>query len=78
MRFRDVHEPALDFQDYIEALARHAAAGEITSRMTPSTIVHAAMVLRRHRTTQLSASRAQRVAETMLSLVGRALGYGAC
>jgi len=75
VRFRDVHEPALDFQDYIESLHRLAAAGRLTSRMTPSTVIHGAMVLREHRTTQLSASRAQRLAETALSAVGRALGY---
>lgn len=75
VRFRDVHEPALDFQDYIEALHRQAAAGKITSRMTPSTLIHGAMVLRQHRTTQLSARPAQRGAETVLSRVGRALGY---
>jgi quercetin dioxygenase-like cupin family protein len=75
VRFRDVHEPALDFQEYIEELHAEAAAGRITSRMTPSTLIHGAMILRRHRTTQLSASRAQRVAETVLSAVGRALGY---
>jgi mannose-6-phosphate isomerase-like protein (cupin superfamily) len=73
--FRDVHEPALDFQDYIEALDREASAGTMTDRMTPSTLIHGAMVLRRHRTTQLSASPLQRAAETLLSLVGRALGY---
>jgi quercetin dioxygenase-like cupin family protein len=77
VRFRDVHEPALDFQDYIEALHRQAAAGKITSRMTPSTLIHGAMVLVEHRTTQLSASPVQRAAETVLSLVGRALGQRA-
>jgi quercetin dioxygenase-like cupin family protein len=75
VRFRDVHEPALDFQDYIEALSREASAGTMTDRMTPSTLIHGAMVLRQHRTTQLSASSAQRAAETALSLVGRALGW---
>jgi quercetin dioxygenase-like cupin family protein len=75
VRFRDVHEPALDFQDYIEALSREASAGTMTGRMTPSTLIHGAMVLRQHRTTQLSASSAQRAAETALSLVGRALGW---
>jgi quercetin dioxygenase-like cupin family protein len=73
VRFRDVHEPALDFQDYIEDLHRQAAAGKITGRMTPSTLIHGAMVLHGHRTTQLSASPVQRAAETALSLVGRAL-----
>jgi hypothetical protein len=33
------------------------------------------MVLTEHRTTQLSASRVQRAAETALALVGRAIGY---
>jgi hypothetical protein len=75
VRFRDVHEPALDFQDYIETLHRQAAAGKITRRMTPSTLIHGAMVLKQHRTTQLSASPAQRAAETGLSFLGRALGY---
>jgi mannose-6-phosphate isomerase-like protein (cupin superfamily) len=74
VRFRDLHTPALDFQDYIEALHRLAAAGKITGRMTPSTLVHGAMVLRQHRTTQLSASAAQRAGETVLSAIGRALG----
>lgn len=74
VRFRDVHEPALDFQDYIEELHRQAAAGKITSSMSPSTLFHGAMILHEHRTTQLSASRVQRAAEDVLSLVGRALG----
>jgi quercetin dioxygenase-like cupin family protein len=75
VRFRDVHVPALDFQDYIEDLHRLAAAGKITGRMTPSTLINGAMVLREHRTTQLSASAAQRVAENVLSVIGRVLGY---
>jgi hypothetical protein len=61
VRFRDVHQPALDFQDYIEDLHRQAAAGKITSRVTPSTLIRGAMILRRHRTTQLSASPVQRI-----------------
>ena len=77
VRFRDVHEPALDFQDYIEALHRQAAAGKITGRITPSALVRGAMILRQHRTTQLSASPVQRAAETALSVVGRVLGYRA-
>jgi mannose-6-phosphate isomerase-like protein (cupin superfamily) len=75
VRFCDIHEPALNFQEYIEALHHQATAGKMTSRMTPSTLIHGAMVLRQHRTTQLSASPAQRMAETVLSVVARALGY---
>ena len=75
VRFRDVHEPALDFQEYIEALHDLAAAGKMTGSITPSAVIHGAMVLRAHRTTQLSASGAQRMAETVLSGVGRLVGY---
>jgi mannose-6-phosphate isomerase-like protein (cupin superfamily) len=75
VRFRDVHEPALDFQEYIEALDRAASAGAMTDWVTLSTLIHGAMVLREHRTTQLSASPVQRAGETALSLIGRALGY---
>jgi quercetin dioxygenase-like cupin family protein len=75
VRFRDVHEPALDFQGYIETLHRQAAAGTMTRRMSLRTAIHGAMVLRQHRTTQVSASPVQRGVETALSLVGRALGY---
>jgi quercetin dioxygenase-like cupin family protein len=75
VRFRDVHVPALDFQDYIEALHRQAATGGITGRRTPSTLIHGAMVLRQHRTTQVSAAAPQRAAETALSLIGGILGY---
>ena len=76
VRFRDVHEPALDFQEYIEDLHRLATAGKISARMTPSTLLHGAMLLRDHRTTQVSASPVQRAAETGLSLIGRAVGVG--
>jgi quercetin dioxygenase-like cupin family protein len=77
VRFRDVHEPALDFQQYIEDLHRLATAGKISSQMTPSTLLHGAALLRAHRTTQLSASPAQRAAETGLALIGRVFGVRA-
>lgn len=74
VRFRDVHQPALDFQEYIEDLHRLATAGKISTRMTPSTLLHGATLLRAHRTTQLSASPVQRAAETGLALIGRVVG----
>jgi quercetin dioxygenase-like cupin family protein len=76
VRFRDVHEPALDFQDYIEALHALGAAGKLGRRITPASLVRLATVLRAHRTTQLSASGAQRAAETVLALFGRVLDRG--
>jgi quercetin dioxygenase-like cupin family protein len=74
VRFRELHSPALDFQQYIETLARLGAEGRIGSRPTIRSLVYAAMVLERHRKTQLTASRAQRAAESILALAGRALG----
>jgi hypothetical protein len=70
----DVHIPALDFQDYMEDLHRLHEAGKITSLRNPRSIVYLATVLRQHRTTQLSASRAQRIAESALAGLGKLLG----
>jgi quercetin dioxygenase-like cupin family protein len=75
VRIRDVHVPALDFQDYIEKLHRLAQAGKVTSLRSPSTLVYLSMVLSEHRGTQLTASRLQRALESLLARVGRLLGY---
>jgi mannose-6-phosphate isomerase-like protein (cupin superfamily) len=75
VRFRDMHVPALDFREYIEALDLLAASGRLTSAMTPRTLIHGAMVLTAHRPMQMSASRVQRAVETLLAIVGRRLGY---
>jgi quercetin dioxygenase-like cupin family protein len=74
-RVRDVHVPALDFQDYIEKLHRLAQNGKITSLRSPSTLIHLSMLLREHRGTQVTASPVQRAAESLLALVGRLLRY---
>src|SRR5688500_5733516 len=60
VRVRDVHVPALDFQDYMEELHRLTEAGEVSSLRSPSTLIRLAIVLRDHRPMQLSASRLQR------------------
>lgn len=75
VRFRDVHRPALDFQEYIEDLDALRAAGKLTTAMTPRTLIHGAMVLVDHRPMQVTASAAQRAAETVLARIGRLLGY---
>jgi mannose-6-phosphate isomerase-like protein (cupin superfamily) len=74
-RFRDIHTPALDFQQYMETLDRLTRAGKLTDHRGPSSLIYGAMVLYRHRATQLSANRAQRVAETLLAQLGHALRY---
>jgi quercetin dioxygenase-like cupin family protein len=73
-RVLDVHVPALDFQEYMEDLSRLAAEGKITSLRSPRSLMYLASVLRAHRTTQLTASRAQRAAESALAALGRLAG----
>jgi quercetin dioxygenase-like cupin family protein len=71
VRVLDVHIPALDFQDYMEDLHRLTEAGKITSLRNPRSLVYLATVLRDHRTTQLTASRGQRFAESVLAGLGK-------
>jgi quercetin dioxygenase-like cupin family protein len=75
VRFRDVHTPALDFQEYMETLSRLTVAGKLGDRARLATLINGSMVLRHHRTTQVSASAAQRAAESFLARVGQILGY---
>jgi quercetin dioxygenase-like cupin family protein len=74
VRVLDVHIPALDFQDYMEDLDRLTREGKITSLRNPRSLLYLATVLREHRTTQLTASRPARVAESALAGVGKLLG----
>jgi quercetin dioxygenase-like cupin family protein len=74
VRVLDVHIPALDFQDYMEDLHRLMEAGKVTSLRSLRSLIYLAMVLREHRTTQLTASRLQRIAESALAGLGKLLG----
>jgi mannose-6-phosphate isomerase-like protein (cupin superfamily) len=73
VRVLDVHIPALDFQEYMMDLHRLAQEGRITSLRSPRSLIYLAGVLSEHRTTQLTASRPQRAAETGLAGLGRLL-----
>ena len=75
VRFHDAHRPALDFEEYIEDLDRLTRAGKLTARMTARTMIYGAMVLVGHRPMQLSATAAQRAAESVLAALGTLLGY---
>ncbi len=77
VRVLDVHVPALDFQDYMEDLHRLTETGKITSLRSPRSLVYLATVLQEHRTTQLTASRLQRSAESVLAGIGKLLGMRA-
>jgi hypothetical protein len=58
----------------MEDLHRLTVAGKITSLRSPRSLVYMATVLHEHRTTQLTASRPQRIAESALAGLGRLLG----
>jgi quercetin dioxygenase-like cupin family protein len=77
VRVRDVHIPAGDFQEYIEALHRLSETGKVKSLKDPRSLIHLSMLLREHRDSggQVTASAAQRLGETLLSSVGRLLRY---
>jgi quercetin dioxygenase-like cupin family protein len=75
VRFHDTHRPALDFEEYIEDIDRLTRAGKLTARMTARTLIYGAIVLVEHRPMQLSATAAQRAAESMLAALGTLLGY---
>jgi quercetin dioxygenase-like cupin family protein len=74
VRVLDIHIPALDFQGYMEDLHRLTEAGKITTLRSPRSLIYLATVLREHRTTQLTASRLQRIAESALAGLGKLLG----
>jgi quercetin dioxygenase-like cupin family protein len=75
VRVRDVHVPALDFQEYMEQLHTLVETGKVTSVKNPSSLIRLSMVVRAHRPMQLTASRLQRVGETVLAVLGRLLGF---
>jgi quercetin dioxygenase-like cupin family protein len=75
VRVRDVHVPALDFQEYMEQLSSLAESGKVTSLRSPASLIRLAMVVRAHRPMQLTASRSQRVGESVLASLGKLLGY---
>jgi hypothetical protein len=69
-----VHEPALDFQEYIEKLHALMTAGKISSPTRPSTLFHFALLWREQQT-QVAASAPQRVGLALLARLGSLLGY---
>jgi quercetin dioxygenase-like cupin family protein len=77
VRVRDVHVPAGDFQQYIESLHALSETGRVKSLKDPRSLVHLAMLLQEHRRSggQVTASPAQRAAETALASIGRALRF---
>ena len=74
VRVRDVHVPALDFEDYIRRLHALARAGKISSPRRPSTLIYFALLWHDHET-QTPSQLPVRVALGVLARIGRLLGY---
>ena len=73
-RVLDVHEPALDFQQYIEKLHALVTAGKISSPSRPSTLFHFALLWREQQT-QVAASAPQRFGLALLARLASLFGY---
>jgi quercetin dioxygenase-like cupin family protein len=73
VRVRDVHVPALDFQDYMEELHRLTVTGKVKSLRDPRSLIYLAMVVRGHRPMQITASAAQRAGESFLASIAKLL-----
>jgi quercetin dioxygenase-like cupin family protein len=77
VRVRDVHIPAGDFQEYIETLHRLSQTGKVKSLRHVPSLIYLSMVVSEHRRRQgqVTASRVQRIGESLLASIGRLLGY---
>lgn len=73
IRFRNVHRPALGFQDHLETLDRLARAGKVRGTKDPRSIMHMAMSAVRHRP-DVTVKPPQWVVNAM-AFIGRRLGF---
>jgi quercetin dioxygenase-like cupin family protein len=75
VRVRDVHRPALGFDDYSEALGRLVDAGKIKSARDLRSAIYFSMLWREHRRMQVAASPLLRAGMTLLAGLGRLLRF---
>ena len=76
VRVRNVHAPALDFEDYFAAESALMEAGQIRSYSTPGAILHYSVLLDRYRRCMVMASPFLRGLGRLLAPLGRRLGFG--
>jgi quercetin dioxygenase-like cupin family protein len=76
VRVRNVHAPALDFEDYFATEAALMEAGKIKSYSSPRAALHYAVLLDGYRHCMVMASPLLRGVLSALAPVGRALGFG--
>jgi quercetin dioxygenase-like cupin family protein len=76
VRVRNVHAPALDFEDYFAAESALMEAGRIRSYSSPRAVLHYAVLLDQYRDCMVMASPLLRGLITALAPLGRRLGFG--
>jgi quercetin dioxygenase-like cupin family protein len=76
VRVRNVHAPALDFEDYFAAESALMEAGRIRSYSSPRAVLHYAVLLEQYRNCMVMASPLLRGLITALAPLGRRLGFG--
>jgi quercetin dioxygenase-like cupin family protein len=74
---RNVHAPALDFEDYFAAESALMEAGKIRSYSSPRAALHYAVLLDRYRDCMVMASPVLRALISTLAPLARRLGFGA-
>jgi hypothetical protein len=76
VRVRNVHAPALDFEDYFAAESALMQAGKIKSYSSPRAALHWAVLLDRYQHCMVMASPLLRGLLRVLAPLGRWLGFG--
>ena len=76
VRVRNVHAPALDFEDYFATESALMQAGKIRSYSSPRATLHYAVILDRYRHCIVMASPLLRTFLRALAPLGRRLGFG--
>lgn len=76
VRVRNVHAPALDFEDYFAAESALMEAGKIRSYSSPRAVLHYAVLLDRYRHCMVMASPMLRAIIPALAPLARSLGFG--
>jgi hypothetical protein len=76
VRVRNVHAPALDFEDYFATESALMQAGKIRSYSSPRAALHYAVILDRYRHCMVMASPLLWTFLRALAPLGRRLGFG--
>ena len=71
VRFRNVHRPAVGFQDYLEEVHALTQEGKITSTTDPSSLMQLARLFEKYEDTIVPGKRGQRAVLGLLARVGR-------